>query len=121
MSRQYNGANVAKGAGVAGATRVALYVRVSTDEQKRHGFSLADQGRTLRQHAEREGFVVAEEVADEGLSGANPYRPGLGRVLELAQEGAIGSFATSTFGVGSSATSPGTASGSWRWTTSTTA
>ena len=89
MSTRYNGANAAKGAGVAGATRVALYVRVSTDEQKRHGFSLADQRRTLRQHAEREGFVVAEEVADEGLSGANLYRPGLGRVLELAGEGAI--------------------------------
>ena len=89
MGRQYNEANVAKGTGVAGAMRVALYVRVSTDEQKRHGFSLADQRRTLRQHAEREGFVVAEEVADEGLSGANPYRPGLGRILELAQEGAI--------------------------------
>ena len=65
--------------------RVALYTRVSTEEQRKHGYSLADQVRELRAYAEREGHEVVEEVSDEGLSGADPYRPGLARILELAK------------------------------------
>ena len=66
-----------------------LYARVSTDEQARHGYSLNDQRRVLREHARREGYEVVEEVADEGDSGANPYRAGLLKIRELAEAGAM--------------------------------
>ncbi|MDP9477975.1 MAG: recombinase family protein [Actinomycetota bacterium] len=67
--------------------RVVLYTRVSTEDQRRHGFSLPEQLHTLRQHARREGWEVVEEIADEGRSGADPLRPGIRRILQLAQEG----------------------------------
>lgn len=72
MGGHYNGSNAAKGVGVSGPTRVALYVRFSTDEQRENGSSLADRRRVLEEHAGRKGFVTVEEVADEGLSGRAP-------------------------------------------------
>lgn len=69
--------------------RVALYIRVSTEEQVKTGYSIPDQRRALRDHAEREGYVVVEEIIDDGLSGADPFRPGIRRVLELAEAGKI--------------------------------
>jgi site-specific DNA recombinase len=69
--------------------RAVLYARVSTDEQARHGFSLAQQLEALRDHAAREGYEVLEEVADPGESGAYLERPGLDRVRELAAAGGL--------------------------------
>src|SRR5215210_7491692 len=37
----------------------------------------------------REGYRVVEEAVDDGHSGADPHRPGLRRVMELAEGGAI--------------------------------
>src|SRR5918997_6206693 len=73
-----------------GLTRVALYCRVSTDEQAKSGYSIPDQKRELLRHAEREGFEVVETVVDEDYSGASRERPGLDRVLELAEAGEVG-------------------------------
>ncbi len=71
-------------------TRVALYVRVSTDEQVKSGYSIPDQVRELTRHAEREGYeVVCAPIVDDGYSGATPHRPGLSRVIELAEAGEI--------------------------------
>jgi site-specific DNA recombinase len=69
--------------------RVANYVRVSTEEQAKFGFSLDEQRRTLQQHADRQGWEVIEEVSDPGDSGADPDRPGLLRILELAEAGRV--------------------------------
>lgn len=69
--------------------RVALYTRVSTDEQAKHGYSLDEQSRALKQHAERTGWEVVEEVSDPGNSGADPFRPGIRRLAELAEAGEI--------------------------------
>lgn len=69
--------------------RCVLYLRVSTDEQGRSGYSIPDQRRVLEEHAGREGWRVVEEIVDDGYSGADPHRPGLRRVMELASEGAI--------------------------------
>ncbi len=66
---------MADGAG-RGAKQAILYARVSGDEQVKKGYSLSDQRDTLRQWAEREGYEVLEEVADEGWSGAYLERPG---------------------------------------------
>ena len=43
---------------------VILYARVSTDEQARSGYSLAQQLEALRVYAAREGYEVLEEVVD---------------------------------------------------------
>ncbi len=63
-------------------TRVALYVRVSTDEQSKNGYSIPDQIRELTRHAEQMGYeVVAPPIVDDGYSGASLNRPGLTRVV----------------------------------------
>jgi site-specific DNA recombinase len=64
---------------------VALYARVSTDEQSKSGYSIPDQLRALGEYAEREGYTVVEEVIDDGYSGASPDRPGLERIMNLAE------------------------------------
>jgi site-specific DNA recombinase len=46
--------------------RVVLYCRVSTEEQAKLGFSVAEQLHTLRAHAAAQGFEVVAEVLDEG-------------------------------------------------------
>lgn len=70
-------------------TRAALYVRVSTNEQVEHGFSIPEQKRDLLAHAEREGWTVIEVIVDEGHSGAVGVRPGLDRIVALAEAGEI--------------------------------
>jgi site-specific DNA recombinase len=70
-------------------TRAALYARVSTDEQVEHGYSLGGQERKVREFAASEGWRVVEVIKDDGYSGADPYRPGLRRVKELAENGEI--------------------------------
>jgi len=54
-----------------GPRRAILYARVSTDEQARSGYSLAQQMEALRAYATREGYEVLEEVVDPGQSGAS--------------------------------------------------
>lgn len=46
-----------------GPRRAILYARVSTDEQARSGYSLAQQMEALRAYAAREGYEVLEEVS----------------------------------------------------------
>jgi Resolvase, N terminal domain len=41
-----------------------LYARVSTDEQARSGYSLAQQLEALRAYAAQEGYEILEEVVD---------------------------------------------------------
>ncbi|MGH3145314.1 MAG: recombinase family protein, partial [Rubrobacter sp.] len=60
--------------------RAILYARVSTEEQAKKGYSLAQQLEALREHASRECYEVLAEVCDEGWSGAYLERPGLDRV-----------------------------------------
>jgi len=69
--------------------RVILYARVSTDEQARSGYSLAQQLEALGEYAAREGYEVLEEVVDPGQSGASLERPGMDRVRDLVAEGDI--------------------------------
>jgi site-specific DNA recombinase len=51
--------------------RAILYARVSTEEQARSGYSLAQQLEALREYAAREGYEVFEVVRDPGQSGAS--------------------------------------------------
>jgi site-specific DNA recombinase len=72
-----------------GPKRTILYARVSTDEQARSGYSLAQQIEALREYAAREGYEVLEEVADPGQSGASLERPGMDRVRDLVAAGGV--------------------------------
>src|SRR3712207_6022163 len=72
-----------------GTRRAILYARVSTDEQARSGFSLAQQIEALRAYAAREGYEVLEEVSDPGQSGASLERPGMDRVRDLVAVGGV--------------------------------
>jgi site-specific DNA recombinase len=69
--------------------RAILYARVSTEEQARSGFSLAQQLEALREYAAREGYEVIEEVEDPGHSGASLERPGMDRVRDLVAAGSV--------------------------------
>src|SRR5215208_6209382 len=69
--------------------RAILYARVSTEEQARSGYSLAQQLEALRECAIREGYEVLEEVQDPGQSGASLERPGMDRVRDLVATGGV--------------------------------
>jgi site-specific DNA recombinase len=66
-----------------------LYARVSTDEQARFGYSLAQQLEALRAYCEREGYEILEEVTNPGQSGASLERPGMDRVRDLVAAGGV--------------------------------
>ena len=72
-----------------GPNRAILYARVSTDEQAKSGYSLAQQIEALRAFAAREGYEVLEEVTDPGQSGASLERPGMDKVRDLVADGGI--------------------------------
>jgi site-specific DNA recombinase len=66
-----------------------LYARVSTDEQARRAYSLAQQLEALRAYCERQGYEILEEVVDAGQSGASLERPGMNRVRDLVAVGGV--------------------------------
>jgi site-specific DNA recombinase len=69
--------------------KAILYARVSTEEQARSGYSLAQQMEALRQYAASEGYEVLEEVVDPGQSGASLERPGMDEVRDLVADGGV--------------------------------
>jgi site-specific DNA recombinase len=69
--------------------RVVLYIRVSTDEQAKFGYSLEDQLDRLEAYAREQGWEIVARITDDGYSGTDPTRPGLLEVLRLAQAGKI--------------------------------
>ena len=64
--------------------RVALYCRVSTEEQARNGLSLGDQRDKLEEYAEANRMSVVGVYEDAGISARKPYkkRPAILRLLE---------------------------------------
>jgi len=69
--------------------KAIVYTRVSTDEQARSGYSIAEQGEALRIWCTENGHEVLEVVRDEGHSGAYLERPGLDRVRDLVEAGGV--------------------------------
>jgi site-specific DNA recombinase len=67
-----------------------IYARVSTDEQARSGYSLAQQIEVCQAWCEREGYEVLEVITDPGgQSGASLERPGMDRVRDLVAAGGV--------------------------------
>lgn len=71
--------------------RVALYTRVSTEEQVRHGYSLRTQEDNLIEWAERKGYKVVGIYRDEGNSARKPAlkRPVMLELLEDVKAGKV--------------------------------
>jgi site-specific DNA recombinase len=72
-----------------GSQRAILYAPVSTQEQARSGYSLAQQMEALREYVGCEGYEILEEVTDPGQSGASLERPGMDRVRDLVAAGGV--------------------------------
>ena len=66
--------------------RVALYMRVSSEEQRERE-TIETQREALERSAEKSGFEVVETYADDGISGTIPLheRPAGRRLLEDAK------------------------------------
>lgn len=69
-----------------GPVRVALYARASSDHQE---YSAPGQFQDLRVHAAEQGFGVVEEVSDVNEKRHDLTRPGLEKLRDLAEAGAI--------------------------------
>lgn len=68
--------------------RVAIYIRVSTLDQAREGYSLEAQEKTLRKWCDDRKYHVLDLYADKGISGKDiEHRPDMNRLLNDAKEG----------------------------------
>ncbi|MBU0894834.1 MAG: recombinase family protein [Nanoarchaeota archaeon] len=68
--------------------RVALYLRVSTDEQAKHGISLEAQLKKLQDYCEFKDWEVFKVYKDEGISGSSiKKRKAFKQMLEESKEG----------------------------------
>jgi DNA invertase Pin-like site-specific DNA recombinase len=61
--------------------RVAIYTRVSTEDQAKEGFSLDAQMDKLRSYCKARDWVVVDEYIDDGYSGRNVKRPAYTRMM----------------------------------------
>ena len=67
--------------------RVAVYVRVSTQEQAASGYSIGEQTERLKKYCEAHDWTVVSVYTDPGFSGAKMDRPALQRLLSDAGRG----------------------------------
>lgn len=71
------------------ASKAIGYIRVSGDEQAKHGYGLEAQERAIRAFAESQAYELVDVVADPAVSGATKpsERAGFGQVLKRAGTG----------------------------------
>ena len=70
--------------------KVAIYARVSTDQQAQGG-TILSQIEELKRRVQTDGYVLEESsfFLDDGYSGSNLIRPGLERLRDTAAAGAL--------------------------------
>lgn len=66
--------------------KVAIYIRVSTEDQAREGYSLEVQREYLESFVTREGYDVYKVYCDEGISAYSTRRPALQKLVEDAKQ-----------------------------------
>jgi site-specific DNA recombinase len=66
--------------------RISLYIRVSTEDQAKEGYSLEVQREYLESFAEREGYEVYKTYQDDGISRYPTDRPALQDLLKDAEQ-----------------------------------
>lgn len=69
--------------------RTALYIRVSTDEQALHGYSLEAQKESLTAYAKANNLLVVGLYEDNGYTASKLKRPALQRLLLDVEAGKI--------------------------------
>lgn len=69
--------------------RVALYIRVSTEEQALHGDSIEAQKQALRDYAEKNKYKIIDYYIDDGFTATSLNRPNLQRLLNDIKEGKV--------------------------------
>lgn len=67
--------------------KVAVYIRVSTEEQALDGTSLDDQQEQVHEYCKRCDYEIVREYRDAGFSGKNGDRPKLRELLWAAENG----------------------------------
>lgn len=70
-------------------TRIAIYCRVSTAEQAKDGVSLDLQEQKARDYCRLHDLTLVEVIRDEGRSAKSLDRPGIRRLRELIDDGAV--------------------------------
>ncbi|HPY99770.1 MAG TPA: recombinase family protein, partial [bacterium] len=65
--------------------KIAIYIRVSTEEQAKEGYSLTTQREHLENYAKREGHDIFRVYSDDGISGYSERRPALQALLQDAK------------------------------------
>jgi len=65
-----------------GIKNIAIYTRVSTEDQAREGFSLEAQLERLRAYCFSQDYKVTNEYIDDGYSGTNTKRPQYQKMFE---------------------------------------
>ena len=68
---------------------IAIYVRVSTQEQAKEGYSVDEQLDRLRKYCEAHDWKLVKEYVDPGYSGAKLERPAITQLIKDVQEGKI--------------------------------
>src|SRR5579875_3738208 len=68
---------------------VALYIRVSTDEQAQHGYGIEVQKDRLEAFCKLQGWTDTKLYVDDGYTGTNLDRPALQRLLRHVEAGKI--------------------------------
>jgi site-specific DNA recombinase len=66
--------------------RVAVYTRVSTEDQAKEGYSMEAQQERLLAYCEAQGWEVASLYQEDGHSGRNTRRPAYQRMMEERQK-----------------------------------
>lgn len=67
--------------------RVAIYTRVSTNEQSEEGYSLEEQERLLKKFCEDHDYIIFKVYSDRGISGKSiDARPAMKEMLKEADE-----------------------------------
>lgn len=69
--------------------KVALYPRVSTQEQVKEGYSIGEQIERLNKYCDAMGWDVYKVYTDAGFSGANTDRPGLQAMIQDVKAGKV--------------------------------
>ena len=64
---------------------IAIYIRVSTEDQAKEGYSLEVQKEYLESFASREGYEVFKVYSDEGISAYSTRRKALQQLLKDAR------------------------------------
>ena len=73
-----------------GGPRAAIYVRVSTEEQAQHGFSLKGQEEALKNYCLALGYQIFKIYKDEGKSAKDlKHRPAMQEMLQDAEQQAF--------------------------------